>query len=109
MGRIPERLLKPKSEDHSVGWTCKHQEERIAGGADLGRLRKLGQQSSDHGVVFLDTPNSEPVAHALLELGGTHQIGEHQGHQAGLMLSTEGGDPAFAAGILNFSIHQCRR
>jgi hypothetical protein len=25
------------------------------------------------------------------------------------MLSTEGGDPALAAGILNFSIHQCRR
>ena len=107
--RITKGLLELQGEEHGIGRPREHQEERVARRADLGRLGELGQQTPNRLMMFLDPPDPEPVTQPLLELGGPHQVGEHERHQPGLMLSTEGLDPAFAAGIKGLGIHGSQR
>jgi hypothetical protein len=104
-GRVAERVLEPQREEHGIGRPCEHQEERVAGRADLGGLGELGENAPNLIVVLLDASNPEPVAQTLLELGRPHQVGEHQRHQPGLMLPTEGLDSPLATGIVGLSIH----
>jgi hypothetical protein len=74
---------------HGLGRLGEHEEERVAGGADLLALRVELERLTDGGVVRLDAVEPVGVAEALLDARRADDVGEEQGQHPDPVLALE--------------------